>query len=110
MACANLGHLAGHVDVVFVAGDALAVGLQRAIHHHRREAGADRGDADGRALAVILVHDDGNVRVGFEGGQDLVAQEGLAGVFAGAGRGLHDDRGVDLIGRFHDGPAPVPCC
>jgi hypothetical protein len=37
------------------------------------------------------------------GGQDLVAQEGLAGVFAGAGRGLHDHRGIDL-GGFHDGP------
>ena len=51
--------------------------------------------ADGRALAVILVHDDGNVRVGFERGQDLVAQEGFAGIFAGAGRGLHDDRRVE---------------
>ena len=60
--------------------------------------------ADRRALAVVLVHDDGQVRVGFERGEDLVAQEGLAGVFAGAGRGLHDDRGVDLAGGFADGP------
>ena len=46
---------------------------------------------------------DGDVRVSLDCGQDQVAQEGLAGVLTGAGRALHDDRGVDLVGRFHDG-------
>ncbi len=90
-------------DVVFVAGDALAVGFERAVHHHRGEARADRGHADGRRLAVILVHDDRDVRIGFDGGVDQVAQEGFAGVLARAGRGLHDHRAVDRVGGSHDG-------
>ena len=53
---------------------------------------------------MVLVHDDGDVGVGFEGGQDLVAEEGFARVFAGAGGGLHDHRGVELVGGLHDGP------
>ena len=100
----QFGDLASDVDVVLVAGDGLAVGFQRAVHHHRGEAGLDRGHAHRRALAVILVHDHRNVRVSFEGGQDLVAQEGFASVFAGAGRSLHDHRGVELAGRFHNRP------
>ena len=50
------------------------------------------------------MHDDGQMRIGFEGGENLVAQEGFTGVFAGAGRGLHDDWGVKLAGSFADGP------
>ena len=53
---------------------------------------------------MVLVHDDRNVRVGFKRGQDLVAQERLASVFAGACRGLHDHRRIQLVGPFHDGP------
>jgi hypothetical protein len=34
---------------------------------------------------------------------DQVAQIGLAGVFAGAGRALHDHRAVGFGGGFHDG-------
>jgi hypothetical protein len=99
----ELDHLARDVDVVFVRGDRFAVRHQRTVHHHRREARADRGHADRRRLAVVLVHDDGNVRIGFDGGVDQVAQEGLAGIFAGAGRGLHDHRAVDGVGGGHDG-------
>jgi len=90
-------------DVVFVGSDRLAVGFQRTVHHHRGEARADRGHADRRRLAVVLVHDDRDVRVGFDGGVDQVAQEGFAGVLARACRGLHDDRRTDGVGRGHDG-------
>jgi hypothetical protein len=34
---------------------------------------------------VVLVHHHRDVRIGFDGGLDQVAQEGFAGVFAGAG-------------------------
>ena len=53
--------------------------------------------------AVVLVHHDGNLRIHFDGGQDQVAQEGFAGVFARAGGALHDHRAVALGGGFHDG-------
>jgi hypothetical protein len=60
-------------------------------------------EAHGRRLAVVLVHHDRDVRVGFDGGVDQVAQEGFAGIFAGAGRCLHDDRATGLVGGSHDG-------
>ncbi|MCY1233654.1 hypothetical protein D9M72_462050 [compost metagenome] len=99
----QLHHLAGDVNVVVVLGRGLAVFAQRAVHHHRREAQVDRALADRRRLAVVLVHHHGDVRVGLDRGFDQVAQEVLAGVFAGARRGLHDHRSVDLVGRLHDG-------
>ena len=43
------------------------------------------------------------MRVGFDSGVDEVAQEGFAGVFAGAGTGLHDHRAVGFRSGFHDG-------
>src|SRR5690606_35776000 len=59
-------------------------------------------------LAVILVHDHGNVRVGFDRGLDQVFQEAFAGVFAGAGRCLHDHRAVGLGSGLHDGVDLLP--
>jgi hypothetical protein len=103
MACENSTTFARHLDVVFIAGDRLAVFHQRAVHHHRSEAGLDGGHADRGRLAVVLVHHDRDVRIGFDRGRDQVAQEGFAGIFAGAGRGLHDHRRADFIGRCHDG-------
>ncbi len=102
----GVGHFhdfAGRFDVVGVAGRRLAVGAQRAIHHHAREAAAHRLLADGRRGAVILVQADRNVRVLLDGRLDQLAQERLAGVLAGAGRGLQDDRAVAGFGRLHDG-------
>jgi hypothetical protein len=52
---------------------------------------------------VVLVHADRDVRPLFDGGQDQVAQERRTGVLAGTGGGLHDDRGVRLVGGLHDG-------
>jgi len=52
---------------------------------------------------VVLVHHQRNVRVGLAGGLDQVLDEGLTGVFAGAGAGLQDDRCADFVGGRHDG-------
>jgi hypothetical protein len=52
---------------------------------------------------VVLVHHHRDVRIGLDGGLDQVAQEGFAGIFARAGRALHDDRAAGFVGGFHDG-------
>jgi hypothetical protein len=99
----HVDHLARHVHVVVVAGDGLAVGLQRAVHHHRAEAQVDGALADVGVLAVVLVHDQRDVRVHLDGGLDQVLDEGLAGVLAGAGAGLQDHRRAGFLGGLHDG-------
>ena len=99
----HLHHAAGDVHVVFERGGCLGIFLQRAVHHHAGEAAADRVDAHRRRCAVILVHHDRNMRVGFHRRRDQVAQERFAGIFARAGGALHDHRAVGFIGRFHDG-------
>src|ERR1700757_4999760 len=45
----DLRDLAGDADIVIPVAGLLAVGLQRAVHHDRGEAGLDRGHA-GRGL------------------------------------------------------------
>ena len=95
--------LLGHAHVVVVVGGGLAVFAQRAVHHHRGKTQLDRALADVRAGAVVLVHAHRDMREFLDGGQDQVAQEGRASVFARAGGSLNDDRGVRLVGRFHDG-------
>jgi hypothetical protein len=76
------------IDVVVVGGDGLAVGLERAVHHHRREAEVDGALAHRRALPVVLVHDQRHLGPALERRLDEVLDEGLAGVLAGAGAGL----------------------
>ena len=99
----DVDNLLGDFDVVVVVGDGLAVFLQRAVHHDAGKAQVDRALADLGRLAVILVHDHGNVRVGLNGGLDQVLEEAFARIFARAGRGLHDHRAVGLRRGFHDG-------
>ena len=94
--------LARHVEVVVVARDRLAVGHQRAVHHHAGEAELHRRRADVGRLAVILVHDDGNVRIALDCGFDQVPQEGFARIFARTGGRLHDHRAVGLGRGRHD--------
>src|SRR3546814_9986799 len=88
----QVGHLAGHDDVVDVIGLRHAVCAQRPVHHYAGKAAADRGDTDAGAGALILMHHHGDMWPGFDGGGDQVAQEGLAGIFAGTGRALQDHR------------------
>ncbi len=52
---------------------------------------------------MVLVHDQGNVRIGLNGGLDQVLDKGFPRVFAGASAGLQNDRRANLIGRSHDG-------
>jgi hypothetical protein len=99
----HLDHLAGRLDVVVEARRRLAVFHQRAVHHHRAEAEVDGAGADLGAGAVVLVHHQRDVREGLAGRLDEVLDEGLAGVFAGAGAGLQDHRGANLVGSSHHG-------
>ena len=98
-----LHDLPGDLDVVLVGGRRLAVLHQRAVHHHRGEALLDGAEAGRRAVAVVLVHGDGDLRVQLGGGQHQVAQVVVVGVGAGAAAGLDDDRAVGLGGGHHDG-------
>ena len=63
----------GGVDVVFVGGRGFAVFHQRAVHHDGGEAQLDGALAYVGRCAVVLVHDDGNVREFFHGRQNQVA-------------------------------------
>jgi hypothetical protein len=59
---AEMGHLhdlAGDADIVVPVAGRLAVGLERAVHHHRGEAGLDGGHAGRRLVAVVEMHADG---------------------------------------------------
>ena len=98
----DVNHLLGHGDVVIPAGRGLAVFLERAVHHHRGKARLDGAHVDGGRGAVILVHTDRDMGIGFDGGQDQVAQKSLAGIFAGASRGLQDHRAIGGRGGLHD--------
>jgi hypothetical protein len=53
----------GDLDIVVVGRRRLHVGFQRAVHHHRGEAVADRGHAGGFVVAVVLVHADRDIRI-----------------------------------------------
>src|SRR5450830_79069 len=96
-------HFTRHFHVVFVGSDRLAVGFQRTVHHDGREARADGAHADGWRLAMVLMHDNRNVWVGFDGSVDQVTQERFACVLACASGRLHDHRAVERIGGSHDG-------
>ena len=63
----------GGVDVVFIGGRGFAVFEQRAVHHDGGEAQLDGALAHVGRCAVVLVHDDGDVREFFDGRQNQVA-------------------------------------
>ena len=50
---------------------------------------------------MVLVHHQRHGRPALDGSLDQVLDEGLAGVLAGAGAGLQDDRRADLVGGGH---------
>ena len=98
----HVGDLLGDADVVGPVGRGLAVGLQRAVHHHRGEVGLHRGDAGRRAVAVVEMHADRNLRIHFGQRVHHVAQHDVVGVGARAARGLDDDRRVEGARRRAD--------
>ncbi len=99
----HIHHVAADVDVVLERGRGLAVGHQRAVHHHGREAGLDGLDTNRGGCAVILVHHHGDVWIHFHGGFDQVTQEGFTSVLTRTGGTLHDHGAVAFVSRFHDG-------
>jgi hypothetical protein len=103
---AQMGHVGdslGHGNIVVPVARCLAVGLQRAIHHHRGKPGLDRGHAGGGLVAVIEMHADGDMRIDFCHCVHHVLQHDIVGIGARAARSLDDHRRVRLAGRLHDG-------
>ena len=96
-------HLAGDFNVLFKCGGGLAVFLERAVHHDRGVAQLDGALAGLKAVAVILVHGDGNLRVELGRGLDELEEVEILGKLARAAAGLHDDRRLGFLGRHHDG-------
>ena len=94
---------AGGFNVVLVSGHRLAIRHQGTVHHHGSEAVTHGADAGGLAAAVIKMHGDRNVRIGFNRGADEVFEEEFPRVLAGTSRGLKDNRGTGFLGSFHDG-------
>ena len=95
----HVGDRLGHGDVVVPVARRLAVGLQRAVHHHRGEAGLDRGHAGGGLVAVVEMHADRNVRIDFGHRVHHVLQHDVVGIGARAAGGLDDHRRVDARRR-----------
>ena len=98
----HLNHFARHAGVVFKVSGGFAVFAQRAVHHHRAKAQINRALANRRRSAVVLVHDQRNVRVGFNRGLNQMLDKRLARVFARASGGLQNHRCADFISCSHD--------
>jgi hypothetical protein len=99
----HVGDRLGDADIVVPVARGLAVGLQRAVHHHRGEAGLDRGHAGRRLVAVVEMHADGNVRIDFGDRVHHVLEHDVVGIGARAARGLDDHRRIDTrVGGLHD--------
>ena len=97
----HVDDIAGDAHIVVVVGGRLAVGLERAVHHHRGEAEADRAGAGRFGVAVVEMHDERNVRPDRGERLDHLGEHDVIGVGARAARGLDDDRRVDRRGRLH---------
>src|SRR5690606_22453995 len=99
----HFDHLAGDLNVVFVIGNGLAVSFQGTVHHDAGETEVNRALADGGRLAVILVHDYGDVGIRLDSSLNQVFQEAFARIFTCSSRSLHDHGAVGFGRRFHDG-------
>ena len=86
--------LLGDADIVVAVARGLAVGLERAVHHHRGEAGLDRGHAGGGLVAVVVMHADRDMRIDLGDGVHHVLEHDVVGIGARAARGLDDHRRI----------------
>ena len=93
----------GNFDVIFIRRRGFAVSFQRAVHHYRRIAVNDCRLADIDRGAVILVQTNRQFGEHFNSGGNHVTNHRVAGKFAGAGRGLNDNRGIDFSGSLQNG-------
>lgn len=96
-------HFAGDGHVVLIAGGGFGIGFKGAIHHHTSKAVANGGVAGGRLVTMVLVHDNGDVGVGFHRSQNQVTQEVFPSIFTGTPRCLQNHGTVGFMGRLHDG-------
>ena len=97
----HLHHLAGDLHVVIEAGRCLAVLHERAVHHHRTEAQANGSLTHLGARAMILVHDQRNLRIGLHRRLNQMLDEALARILARPSAGLQDDRRADFGSSGH---------
>jgi len=98
----DVGDRLGDADIIGPVGRRFAVGLERAVHHHRGEVGLDRRDARRRAVAVVEVHADRNLRIHFGQRVHHMPEHDVVGVRARAARGLDDDRRFEGVRRLAD--------
>ena len=94
---------AGDFDVLFKGGRGLAVFLEGAVHHDRGVAEFDGALTGFEAVAVILMHGDGDLGIELGGGLDELEEVKVLGELAGAAAGLDDDGRPGFLGRRHDG-------
>ncbi len=98
----HLDHAAGDLDVVVIIRRGLGIGLERAVHHDRREAVLKRRRAGRLLVAVVLMQAERNLRIHLLQRIDHLRQHDVVGVGARAARGLDDDGRIDGGGRLHD--------
>ena len=96
-------HVFRHAHIVIVIRRRLAVGFERAVHHDRGEAEADRRGAGRFAIAMVLMHDDRNVGIHDHERLDHLGEHRVIGVGARAARSLDDDRRIDRGRRLQHG-------
>ncbi len=99
----QLNDLRRHFHVVLIAGDCLAVGHERAVHHDRCEAQVHGLHAGLGRVAVIKMQHDLHVGMADDGRLHQLLEVNHVAVLQGATAGLDDDRRVQLLGRAHDG-------
>src|SRR5437588_689593 len=82
-----LDDLACDADVVLEVRRRLAVGEQRPVHHHTREAQLDGADARLGAVAMVLVQGHGDLRIQLLRRLHEMEEEAVVGVGTRAARG-----------------------
>ena len=78
----------GDLDVIVKGRGCFHILFERAIHHHRGKAMADRREARRIVIAVILVHHNGDMRVHLGEGLYHMAQHNITGIGSGAAASL----------------------
>ena len=96
-------HLGADPQIVVVVGGCLAVGLERAVHHHAGEAVLDRREAGRGVVAVVKMQADRDLRVHLDQGLDHLLQHQITGIGARAAARLQDDRRAGPPCCGHDG-------
>src|SRR5699024_12853939 len=71
-------YLACDIDVVVKVGYCATIFAQRTVHHNAGKTQINRALADSRRLTVVLMHDDGNMRISLDRGLNQPFKKVLA--------------------------------